>query len=173
MTARSLHPAFFAGLVLAATIGTATHATAKFNPTAIAPGIWHGPAPRKAADYAQLKCLGVQTVIEMRRYMPLAIRRERKQILAHGMNYCRAPMGFTPLKDGSPEVALRLITDGSKQPVYFHCNLGKDRVGLVIALFRVRYQGQSPQAAYQEFKSGQFNSLLKGLDNYFWQRTYR
>ena len=44
-----------------------------------------------------------------------------------------------------------LLLDGG--PTYFHCAEGKDRTGLIAALFRCKYQGWNPEQAIAEAKS--------------------
>jgi hypothetical protein len=43
-----------------------------------------------------------------------------------------------------------LVKDG---PTYFHCLHGKDRTGLLAALYKVKYMGVSPEKAIAEAKS--------------------
>lgn len=43
-----------------------------------------------------------------------------------------------------------LLDDG---PTYIHCHYGKDRTGLVAALFKCKYMGMSPDDAIKEAKS--------------------
>lgn len=45
----------------------------------------------------------------------------------------------------------KLLIQGG--PTYVHCHHGKDRTGLVIALFKCQYLGESPQKAIEEAKS--------------------
>jgi hypothetical protein len=66
-----------------------------------------------------------------------------------------------------------LLTSAHLQPVYIHCELGRDRSGLIIGLYRVRYEGWSPCAAYAEMQQFGFNERLRGLDRYFWERHGR
>jgi protein tyrosine/serine phosphatase len=66
------------------------------------------------------------------------------------------------------EQAFVAMCDPSLQPIYVHCALGRDRTGLLVALYRVRQLGWSPAAAYQEMQSQRFNRLLIGIDHYFW-----
>lgn len=141
------------------------------NIVRIAPGIYFGPAPRTDADYGHLQRLGIKTIVELRRFKHKAIDKERRMARAYGFCYRHVPMGFRKLRDGSPERVLRLLTDCPLHPIYVHCNLGRDRTGLVIALYRVRYQGWSRQAAKAEWKQGRFNPLLRGLDRYFKRRA--
>lgn len=43
-----------------------------------------------------------------------------------------------------------LMSDG---PTFIHCHWGKDRTGLVVAMFKCKYMGMSPEAAIEEAKS--------------------
>lgn len=43
-----------------------------------------------------------------------------------------------------------LLDDG---PTYIHCHHGKDRTGLLAAVFKVKYMGMSPEKAIREAKS--------------------
>jgi len=38
-------------------------------------------------------------------------------------------------------------------PTYFHCHYGKDRTGLLAAMYKVKYMGMSPEKAIAEAKS--------------------
>ncbi|MBL8828786.1 MAG: hypothetical protein JNM18_17540 [Planctomycetaceae bacterium] len=168
-----LPPVIISGLVLTLTLlCPASIAEARLNVKQFAPCRFHGKAPKHERDFQELKAMGINTVVETRKFYKRKIERERQNVLAHGMNYCHVPMGFWPLRDGTPEQALNLIAHCGHLPVYLHCNLGVDRAGLVIALYRVRYEGWDPGVAFETFKAQQFNGKLKGLDRYFWTRTY-
>jgi hypothetical protein len=139
----------------------------------VAPGIYRGPVPETASDFRQISDLGVRSVIDLRKFR----RRKRDEtcrcVRAHGMNYIAAPIGFYPERDGSPERAVRLLANARLYPIYLHCELGRDRSGLVVGLFRVRCQGWSVCAAYAEMQRFGFNERLRGLDRYFWDRARR
>jgi hypothetical protein len=44
-----------------------------------------------------------------------------------------------------------LLIDGG--PTYLHCHYGKDRTGLIVALFKIKYMGMNPEKAIEEAKS--------------------
>ncbi len=135
----------------------------------IAPGVYYGPIPKTDSDFRQLQGLGVKTVVELRKFMHRKSAREEGLVSAYGMVHRLVPMGFEPSRDGTPELALEIMHDPAQQPVYVHCMLGRDRTGVVVALYRVRYLGWSPEAAYAEFEAELFNPLLFGLKRYFWR----
>lgn len=61
--------------------------------------------------------------------------------------------------DGSRQTLLELLNHNLKSlllddgPTFFHCQAGKDRTGLLAALFKCKYMGMSPDSALDEAKS--------------------
>jgi protein tyrosine/serine phosphatase len=139
----------------------------------VSPGIYRGPAPETASDYQQLSSLGIRTVLDIRPWR----RRQREQecacLKSHGICYIHAPVSFRPERDGSAERALRILANSQRHPIYIHCQLGRDRSGLIIGLYRVRYEGWSRQLAYCEMKRFGFRSFFRRLENYFWDHATR
>jgi protein tyrosine/serine phosphatase len=90
--------------------------------------------------------MGVRTVINLR-----TRHEERKAVEAAGMRYVEVPMSFW--KDVDPAVvakALSVMTDPANQPVYLHCNVGADRTGVVVAVYRMEVDGWSKAEAEME-----------------------
>ena len=56
---------------------------------------------------------------------------------------------ITPLEALRLDRVLRALK-AADRPIYVHCEHGKDRTGLVIALYRVRYDGWTPERAAAE-----------------------
>jgi hypothetical protein len=134
----------------------------------VAPGIYRGPAPRTEADYRQLTSLGIKTVLDVRTMRKRRMDEECRCVRARGMTYLWSGVSFFPRKDGSADRALSRLTDVNLHRIYIHCELGRDRSGLVIAMYRVRCQGWSLQAAYCEMDCFGFHHYLRGLERYFW-----
>lgn len=150
---------------------SASPAAAELNVRQVAPGVYTGSAPDSAADYRCLQRLGIRTVIDSRPFRPRASRRERREVSRLGMTHLRVPIDYHPADDHGPHRVLAQLSEPRRQPVYLHCQLGRDRTSLVVALYRVRYQGWTPEAAYAEMERRQFNPLLLALDRYFWQHV--
>jgi len=61
--------------------------------------------------------------------------------------------------DGTRQSLLELLNHNLKEllldggPTFFHCHAGKDRTGLLAALFKCKYMGVSPDKAIEEAKS--------------------
>ncbi len=73
--------------------------------------------------------------------------------------------------EGFPEPLLgRLLAslDSLPRPIYVHCQHGEDRTGLVVAAYRIRKQGWTPQQAYQEaLRYGYHPHFNAGLNKNF------
>ena len=52
--------------------------------------------------------------------------------------------------------ALRLLSDESQGPFLVHCQHGADRTGLVVAMYRIVFQGWTKEDAIAEMVDGGF-----------------
>ena len=134
-------------------------------------GVYYGAVPRADCDYRQLQALGIKTLIDGRKFRKRTSSEEASLAPVYGMTYRHIEMGFRPTRDFAPESVLRIAADPAVQPVYFHCKLGRDRAALIAALYRVRFLGWSPDAAYALMRSERFNPFLFDLRRYFWRYT--
>nr|WP_233903539.1 tyrosine-protein phosphatase [Stieleria maiorica] len=135
--------------------------------------IYYGGAPKSDADFARLRQLGVRRIVDMRTFKVFASARERRRAAECGITFQRIPMGFFPAKTGNVPDILAELTGCGHGAVYFHCNLGLDRAGMLVALYRVEHFGWDPRHAFSVWKAQQFNTKLKGLDRYYWQHVGR
>jgi len=67
------------------------------------------------------------------------------------------------------DAILCLLRDKRYHPIYFHCDLGRDRGMLITGLYEMYYKGKSKEEAYEEMKYYGFKDTwtLAGLKNYF------
>ena len=149
-------------------LAAATPCRADSQISQIAPGIYRGGQLRSAADYEQLRRYGIKSVIDLRDFRLFAMARERRRLAAMGIDYYAVPISFRPWRDGSAERALQAMLNPRLQPVYVHCNLGKDRVGLVTALYRIRYQGWTRADADREMQQFAGRRVLGSMRRYLW-----
>lgn len=152
-------------------LGQSSPAAAELNVMEVGPGVYVGSAPDALADFDHLQQLGIRTVIDSRPFRLPARRREERELVCRGIRYLHIPMDFHPADDRAPHHVLFHLTQSDHQPVYIHCQLGRDRTGLVVALYRVQCLGWPPAAAYAAMERQQFNPLLRDLDRYFWQNV--
>ncbi len=163
------------------------------NLARVAPGIYRGGRPLLAEGGAEsLQQLHIAKVINLQGgdltssmqkwtdWPTLLLRMEPGEalgaIVAEGeaMKKIGAEMIHTPLDSLDPIDAreageLRQILDlldaaDEAHPIYVHCEHGKDRTGLVLALYRVRHDGWSPARAAAEMAD---LGHVGRLDEYF------
>lgn len=101
---------------------------------------------------AQLKCLGVKTVISLR-----MLGNDECFIREAGMNYVHIPFKAWRPNDEQVVQFLQVATDPNCRPVYVYCNRGADRTGMMSAIYRMVACGWSREAALCEMTQGPFD----------------
>jgi hypothetical protein len=139
---------------------------AEIEPQPVAPGIWRGHAPSRWQHYEQLREMGFKAVLDIRGNQPRLSARERRRLERMGIIYIKVPMGFRPLRDGSGERVLAAMQNPPALPLYVHCNLDRDRASAVIAVYRMRVQGWSRDAAIAEAKEFGLRRYFIGFNRY-------
>ncbi len=118
-----------------------------------------------------VKGLGVKTIINLESN-DTEVEAETRFANSLGIRVLSFPMtGFTRTEEESVNGALAALADPNLRPILVHCAHGKDRSGLVSALFRAEQDGWSPARAYQEMKNLGFHWFMFSLKKYFKDRT--
>jgi tyrosine-protein phosphatase SIW14 len=157
--------------------------------------LYRGARPSSEDDLKTLKKLGVKTVIDLQGgdikdnnfgmiaglmepgESPDWIAFERKTAEGLGMKFINLPLNsLAPIDDYETGRAigniLRVINDPKNQPVYVHCEHGKDRTGLVVALYRVYFQNWLKAKAHDEMLKLGHNTFFTGdMDRFFYAVT--
>lgn len=127
--------------------------------------IYRGKQPN-AEGFAELGRMGIKTVLDLRGgrfHKP----RERKQVEAAGMQYISIRLsGIFPPKDRQVAEVLSVLEDSRRWPIFIHCWRGDDRVGLVIACYRIAHDHWTNQQALAEARHLGLNPLEVLLRNY-------
>ena len=127
----------------------------------VAPGIYRGAQPRPEG-YATLKRMGVRTVINLR-----SKHGERKAVEAAGMRAVEVPIDTLERIDaGAVRKAVALMADPANWPVFVHCAHGRDRTGVVVAVYRMDVDGWSEADAESEMQSFGFNDVWRHLKKF-------
>lgn len=155
-------------LMVALVLGAASAPGGEFKVTQLAPGLYHGKAPRHAADFDHLQRLGIRTVVDLRSYRPVLMNREERELTARGICYKNVPFTFRPDLDDSPERAYAAMTRVVDAPLYIHCQLDRDRTSILVGFYRVRVQGWSVEAAAREIEEAGLKDWLGRLWPYFY-----
>jgi hypothetical protein len=133
-------------------------------------GVYKGSKPKKEADYEFLKSKGVKYIVELRLF-PGLNRVEKRRVKRHGMILITATINASPFPPEERHVnhVLCLLHDPRYRPIYFHCDLGRDRAMLIAGLYEMYYRGMSKDEAYREMKHYGFKDdwTLRGLKSYF------
>ena len=117
-----------------------------------------------SAQFAALKKAGVKTIINLRDG-PQDIESERAIVEQLGMHYVSIPMSsFKPVRQSSVQAFLKTVEDPKNQPALVHCRDGQDRTGTLVAIYRMRNEGWTCRAAYQEMLNYGFHPELVTLD---------
>jgi protein tyrosine/serine phosphatase len=116
------------------------------------------------ADVAQLRQLGVRTVINLR-----AFHSDNDVLEGSGIRQVRIPLLTWKIDDVQIVRALGEIRAAQAEgPILLHCQHGADRTGLIAAMYRMTYQGWSKQQALEELQHGGygFHSMWKNIPRY-------
>jgi len=100
--------------------------------------------------FAQLKKLGVKTVIDLQ---DDGKAEEASWVRGAGMQYVRIPLSSTA-QAGDQLTArfLSIVNDPNNLPVYVHCTGGRHRTGEMTAIYRITHDGWTADQAFQEMK---------------------
>ena len=100
----------------------------------------------ESEGFTALEQMGVRSVLNLREYHKDT--RKARHTNLHLMAY---PVAAGQVTAADVENCLRLLQDAPK-PALVHCWHGSDRTGIVVAAYRIIYQGWSIEAAEKEFR---------------------
>jgi len=115
--------------------------------------LYRGSQPSKK-DYADLKKLGIDTVIDLE---DKPTDYEQKSVEALGMHYINIPVKDKTAP--SPEMIhtfLNAVNASSTGKFFVHCAGGRHRTGDMVAVYRVEEYGWDFDKIYQEMKNYDF-----------------
>lgn len=104
---------------------------------------------------------------------PEVVAQEKQWATQLGMNFYNIPLNAleTPSDLDVNAILTQLIRSSKTNRVYLHCKHGKDRTGMISALYRVFYQNWNKERAYDEMLNMGFQWLLFPLRRYYWYRV--
>lgn len=118
----------------------------------VTPQLYRASQP-DAQGFAGLEAMGIRGVLSLRQTLD-----DKALAEGTGLALIRVPMKTRHVgeQNGAKVVqAMRALRSGLQAgPVLVHCRHGADRTGLIVALWRILYEGWSRQAAIDELIEG-------------------
>ena len=112
-------------------------------------GFFRGGQP-SSEGMRQLARLGVKTIVNVRHHSR-AMEEEQRRAQQLGMRWVNISIRawWWPTTEQAMQF-LAIATDPAQRPVFVHCRQGRNRVGVMTAIYRVTSHGFSSEQAYAE-----------------------
>jgi protein-tyrosine phosphatase len=112
---------------------------------------YRGAAPDiKGLEYL-IECKRVKTIIDLRYLNFKDLSKQESTVKNAGLNYINIPMcPLLPPNSTQINHFLSIVNNLKNQPVYVHCREGKDRTGIMTAIYRVKNYNYSFNKAFTE-----------------------
>ena len=121
--------------------------------------LFRGAQP-KENGLAELKKLGITTIVDLRGEDREKSEWERKQTGSLGLHFVHLPVsGWAPPTDEQVAQFLELFRDDPHQRVFVHCRFGDDRTGVFVAAYRMAVEKWTPEKAMDEMYFFGFNGF--------------
>ena len=139
--------------------GVKLHLAGIHNAGKINDMLYRGAQP-KETGLAELKELGITTIVDLRGEDRDKYEWERKQTEALGMRFVHlAVSGWAPPSDEQVAKFLELFRHDPRQKVFVHCRFGDDRTGVFVATYRMAVDKWTPEQAMKEMYFFGFNGF--------------
>ncbi len=105
---------------------------------------------RQPDDHAMaaLEGMGIRSILNLRQF-----HSDKDDARDTQLKLYHVPVNAGKIDDQFVVAALRVIAEAEK-PILIHCWHGSDRTGVVAAMYRMVFQGWSPELAIDEFEHG-------------------
>ena len=138
------------------------------NMAEVTPRLYRGGQPSEKG-LETLARMGIGMVVDGRGESG-ARKREGDRVRKLGMQYVEMPWHCPFPRDRVFARFLSLIRKNPNKKIFVHCRLGDDRVGMMIAAYRMAEQGWTAEEALQEMQADGFgwshHLLCPGLAKY-------
>mgnify|MGYP001617255545 CR=1 FL=1 len=116
------------------------------------PQLYRGGEPKKLG-WDKLKSLGIKSIVNLEEKRP-GDSNEKRTAESLGIKvYCLPLSLYSVPSEEQVLMFLGIVLTPDNQPVFIHCNNGRDRTGVMIAMYRVVVNGWTIKDAYGEATS--------------------
>ncbi len=112
-------------------------------------GVFRSEQPDQL-DFVNLEGFGITEVLNLRRW-----HSDEKEAKNTNLTLHRVPMRAENIKESDVIQALKIIQN-RKGNLLIHCKHGSDRTGLIVAMYRIVFQGYTKEQAIKEMTEGNF-----------------
>jgi protein tyrosine/serine phosphatase len=128
------------------------------NFSSVTKWFYRGGQPDSAAIIA-LVDKGIRTIISLR-WNSSSIKNEKLLVEKYGLNFYSIPLSYWILPSQKViDQFLAIVDDSDKHPIYLHCLHGRDRTGMLTAIYRIASENWSADGAYAEMKANGFRHI--------------
>jgi tyrosine-protein phosphatase SIW14 len=153
------HPQSSAPSEMHSAYGEKLHVPAVPNSGRINDHLFRGAQPR-LQGLAELKKLGITTIVDLRGEDREKIVWERRQAESLGLRFINIPVsGWAPPSNEQVLQFLSLFRDDSNQRIFVHCRYGDDRTGVFVATYRMAVEKWPAERALKEMYFFGFNGF--------------
>jgi protein tyrosine/serine phosphatase len=126
--------------------------------------IYRGAQPSDAG-FKTLKEMGIKTIINLRAFHSDKDEMRKAEVT---FNYVSISFKAWHPENSDVEKFLETVTNKNNYPIFFHCQHGADRTGMMCAVYRIVVQGWSNDDALQEMTMGGygFHNIWTKIQNY-------
>jgi hypothetical protein len=132
--------------------------------------VYKGSRPKKDADFRFLQSKRIKYIVDLK-FLPLFATLEKRRAKRFGITVIPVLMNASPIPPSEKHVnhALCILADKRFRPIFFHCDIGRDRTALIAALYEIYFRGVPKEQAQQDMKYFGFKGgwSLRGLTSYF------
>jgi tyrosine-protein phosphatase SIW14 len=119
--------------------------------------LYRGAQPHEQS-LAQLKALGITTIVDLREEDPARRENEKKEAESLGLKFVSIPVGGWSAPTNEQVVQFLLLFRGKPdEKIFVHCHLGEDRTGVFVAAYRMAVEKWRSEQALKEMYFFGFN----------------
>jgi protein tyrosine/serine phosphatase len=122
--------------------------------------LYRGAQPKPAA-YAQLKKMGIDTVVRFNSEGHEDMASEKAQVESLGMRFVGLPWSTSGEPSHEQVVTLlALLRANHDGKTFVHCRVGADRTGVMVALYRLAFSHWNTAQALEEMRAFHYHPLF-------------